>query len=283
MSALERAQRCQQEVVLPNEYLAYGLCVAPNGSFVLVGRGRTVYRVNFTTQKVTHTYQGFKCACGVALTPDGLEALVADCNGSRVGRVQLATGHVDFPFGGDGEFKNASDVDVADDGSFALVTNYGNGTVGRIDFATTLPLPPRPRPQPYSGFSNPTGVAISPGRSFALVSCYGDNTLRRLELATGAVTAVFKGFNAPRGVAFSPDGAWALVANQGGNNVGLIDLASGVVTFPAALSGLAGVPFRGPAPAWRAGASSCRSARSCARTCSASRGRCSWCAASSGP
>ena len=172
MSALERAQRCQQEVVLPkNGGYARGLCVSPNGSFVLVAQYTTVSRVNLTSQEVTHTYQGFKDALGVALTPDGLEALVADYVGSRVGRVQLATGHVDFPFGGDGEFKNAIDVDVADDGSFALVTNEGNGTVGRIDFskdnnnnnkATALPLPPRPRPQAYSGFSNPRPTLVPP-------------------------------------------------------------------------------------------------------------------------
>jgi hypothetical protein len=174
----------------------------------------------------------------VALTPDGLEAVVADYHGDRVGRIQLATGRVDFPFGGDGEFKSANSVAVADDGSFALVTNWGNGTVGWIDLLSNKNQKKGTRPEAYSGFKNPTGVAISPDWSCALVSCDGDDTVRRLELATGAVTAVFKGFRGPRGVALSPDGAWALVANLCGHNVGLIDLTTGDVTFPAALSGL---------------------------------------------
>ena len=98
MSALERAQRCQQEVVLPNNgFYPYGLCVSPNGSFVLIGQHTTVYRVNLTSQEVTHTYQGFKCATGVALTPDGLEALVANQGGNNVGLIDLASGVVTFP------------------------------------------------------------------------------------------------------------------------------------------------------------------------------------------
>jgi DNA-binding beta-propeller fold protein YncE len=163
--------------------------VSPDHSFVLVAKGETVVRVDLATRKVTHTYKGFEGASGVALTPDGLEAVVADALGNRVGRIQLATGRVDFPFGGDGEFKNASDVAVADDASFALVTNYGNDTVGRIDLLSNNNHKKGTRPEAYSGFKRPTGVAVSPDRSCALVSCQGDNTVRRLELATGTVTS----------------------------------------------------------------------------------------------
>ena len=195
---LERAKRCPPDVELPkNGWPAYGCAVSPNRSFVLVAKWETVVRVDLATRKVTHTYKGFEGASGVALTPDGLEAVVADYSGSRVGRIQLATGRVDFPFGGDGEFKGAHSVAVADDGSFALVTNYGNDTVGWIDLLSNNNHKKGTRPKAYSGFKDPRGVAISPDRSCALVSCQGDNTVRRLELATGTVTAVFEGFKGP--------------------------------------------------------------------------------------
>jgi DNA-binding beta-propeller fold protein YncE len=192
---LERAKRCPPAFALPEDRCcAYGCAVSPNRSFVLVAKMKTVVRVDLATRKVTHTYKGFKGANGVALTPDGLEAVVADYRGSRVGRIQLATGRVDFPFGGDDEF---NDVAVADDGSFALATNWGNGTVGWIDLLSNNNHKKGTRPKAYSGFKDPRGVAISPDRACALVACDGDNTVRRLELATGTVTAVFEGFKGP--------------------------------------------------------------------------------------
>ena len=87
---------------------------------------------------------------GVAIAPSGGFALVANFDGN-VGRIDLGTGAVTFPYTG----FSPHGVAIAPSGGFALVANAGGDNVSRIDLGTGAVT------FPYTGFSAPDGVAIA--------------------------------------------------------------------------------------------------------------------------
>jgi DNA-binding beta-propeller fold protein YncE len=153
----------------------------------------------------------------LAITPDGLYALIADWSNNAVRRVEIRTGDVTTLVGG------------------TSGSNDGFGTGAQ--------------------FSNPVGIAISPDGFFALVTEYGNSVIRKVVLGTGAVTTLAgaKGvagfsdgrgtvsrFNYPEGIAISPDGWFAVVTDKGEHSIRFIALATGdVTTVAGSTSGLA--------------------------------------------
>jgi DNA-binding beta-propeller fold protein YncE len=130
---------------------------------------------------------------GVAISPDGLFALVTDMNNHLISRIDIST---------------------------ASVTRLaGSSTAGVGDGSASV-----------AKFNTPTGVSISPDGSFALITDKENSQIRRIAISTGAVTTLAGSgtgatgstngigtgafFNIPRGVSISPDGLFALVADS---------------------------------------------------------------------
>ena len=205
-------------------------------------------------------YQG-----GIALSPDGQFALVAD-HGGAIRRLQVAdgavaSGTVTTPW------RNVPDpnaIAISADGAFAIFTQ--STAVSRLDLQASPPVSPTLLAgQLFSAgavdatgtnarFSIAYGVALSPDGSFALVADTDNHTIRKVIVATGAVTT-FAGsagqagstdaisttarFNNPHGIVVSADGAFALVADTGNSTIRKLDLATAEVTT---LAGSVGQP-----------------------------------------
>ncbi len=113
----------------------------------LAGSGDTVFSDG------TGTSATFNEPSGVAISFDGVFALVADANNNRVRRVTLATGVVTTLAG-----SSSDSAPFAD----------GTGSA--------------------ASFSYPSGVSTSPDASFALVVDTFNNRVRHIVVATGEVT-----------------------------------------------------------------------------------------------
>jgi DNA-binding beta-propeller fold protein YncE len=187
-----------------------GVSISPNGLFALVadndnhlirqividsGAVTTLAGLALTpgsTDGIGSNARFFFCS-GVAISTDGLFALVADTNNHLIRRIDITT---------------ASVTRLA--GSSAAGVGDGSASVARFNF--------------------PTGVSISPDGSFALIADNTNHQIRRIAISTGAVTTLAGSgtgatgstngigtgafFNIPRGVSISPDGLFALVADS---------------------------------------------------------------------
>jgi DNA-binding beta-propeller fold protein YncE len=198
---------------------------------------------------------------GVAISSDGLFALVADYTNHRLRRIEMATSVVTTLAGSntassvDGigtaaTFRNLIGVSISLDASFALVTDGSSHRVRRIEIATGVVTTLAGSSAGYAdgagalaAFNNPFDVAISPNASFALVADFSNHRVRLLSIATGAVTTLVgstQGYadgtgtsaklNNPYAVAISSDGTFALVIDNGNNRVRRVVIATGVVT-----------------------------------------------------
>ncbi|MDF3293222.1 Ig-like domain repeat protein [Streptomyces silvisoli] len=163
---------------------------------------------------------------GVAITPDGLHAYVANEGSNNVSVIATATNTVTAtvpvgttPFG----------VAITPDGLHAYVTNSGDNTVSVIATATntvtaTVPVG-----------TTPLGVAITPDGLHAYVANEGSNNVSVIATATNTVTATVPVGTTPLGVAITPDGLHAYVTNSGDNTVSVIATATNTVTATVAV------------------------------------------------
>jgi DNA-binding beta-propeller fold protein YncE len=202
------------------------VAVSPDGSFALVSDNinHCIRRVQIATGVVT-TLAGSTTGCkggsnsnidgtgpsaafcnpnGVAISPDGTFALVADANTYRVRRIVIATR--------------------------VVTTLAGNQVIGSADGTGES-----------ASFNGPHGVAISPDGSFALVGDTNNLLVRRVVIATGVVTTLagsgtfasvdgignLASFFNTQDVFISPDGAFALVTE--GARVRRVVIATGAV------------------------------------------------------
>eukprot|EP01048_Picozoa_sp_COSAG05_P014773 COSAG05_NODE_1703_length_4249_cov_8.733735_1_plen_1033_part_10 len=149
----------------------------------------------------------FSYPTGVALSPDGAFALIADRSNHRIRKLVLATK--------------------------AVTTLAGQSSRGFADAVGTS-----------ARFSSPTGVALSPDGAFALIADQYNHRIRKLVLATKAVTTLAgqssygfadavgtsARFYNPTRVALSPDGAFALIADRSNHRIRKLVLATKAVT-----------------------------------------------------
>lgn len=194
------------------------VAISSDDAFALIAdyNNHRVRRIEIKTGQVTTlagSYSGFADGArsmaqfnhprGIAVSSDGLFALVADQDNQRVRRVEIATGLV--------------------------TTLAGSGSRGFADGAGLTAL-----------FAEPTGVAISSNGLFALVSDRNNNRVRGINLATGQVITVagnsgsvqyadgtgsMASFSVPCGAAISSDSTFALVADTFNNRVRYARLA----------------------------------------------------------
>lgn len=220
------------------------------------------------------TSASFSTPLGVAISPDGGFALVADANNHRVRRIGLATGAVTTLAGSDSStFADGTGtaagmnypfgIAISNDGVFALVTENSGRRVRRIVIATgvvtvlagslTATAATVDGTGTQASFNVPRAMAISPDSSVALVAEYSGHVVRHIAIVTGTVTTLAgsgtgafadgmgtqASFNSPTGLVISPDGAIALVVDNRNFRVRRIVIATGLVSTLAG-SGSAG-------------------------------------------
>eukprot|EP01043_Picozoa_sp_COSAG02_P063577 COSAG02_NODE_9050_length_2349_cov_11.470667_1_plen_431_part_00 len=235
-------------------------------------------RVSFTGQEVTTlagsgywgvgsndgtgTAAQFHSPQGVAYSPDGTKALVADPQNNKIREITVASGVVETlagsgtPGSNDGtgtaaQFTGPTSVAYSPDGTKALVADKGNSKIREITVASgvveTLAGSGTRGSNDGTGtaaeFHSPQGVAYSPDGTKALVADTGNNKIREITVASGVVetlagsgtsgsndgTGTGAEFSYPEGVAYSPDGTKALVADTSNHKIREITVASGVV------------------------------------------------------
>jgi DNA-binding beta-propeller fold protein YncE len=205
--------------------LVRGVTISPNGLYALIADGNNLVRhIVLSTASVTTlagsglgstngigTVAKFSSPASIAISPDGLFALVADTSNHRIRHIVISTVNVTTlagagtvgPSNGVGtnaEVDNPSGVSISPDGLFALVTSFNSQTIRLIDissaevsiFAGQWAVGAINGKGTNAKFYSPYGVSIAPDGTFALVSEYGNNIIRRLsvEELTGAPTLV---------------------------------------------------------------------------------------------
>ncbi len=187
-------------------YEPEGLAVSRDGSFALVADtgNHTIRRLDLASgalttlagqPRVSGTADGagaqaqFSFPRGVAISPDGSFALVADSNSQTIRRIDLAT---------------------------AAVTTFAGGP-GQAGGADGPPQDAR--------FFFPRGLAISADGTFALVANFSGSTIRRIDLTSGSVTTL-AGANRQTG---ANDGASLAARLYFPGGVGLTDSGTAVV------------------------------------------------------
>ena len=182
---------------------------------------------------------------GVAITPNGAFAYVANFDSNNISVIDTATNAVVAtvpvgigPFG----------VAVAPSGAFAYVTAFDScaGSVSVIDTTANSPTVNTvvATVSPLGGC--PTGVAIAPSGAFAYVANFTANNVAVINTATNTVLTTVPVGSGPRGVAITPNGAVAYVANSTSNDIAVINTATNTVaaTVPVGVgpSGVAITP-----------------------------------------
>ena len=195
----------------------HDVALSPDGKIALVADGNSyrVRKIVVATQVVTTVagtgQKGFKDGkgdqarlaqtTGLAISPDGKFALLAEHFNHAVRRLVLATRQV------------------------SALAGAGPSAPGLKDASGA-----------NAKFRNPHRVAISPDGFTALVGDYGNHVIRKIVIATGAVSTLagsgsagFKDavgksaiFNKPAGVAFSADGSFALIADEGNDRIRMV-------------------------------------------------------------
>ena len=166
---------------------------------------------------------------GVAATPDGKFAYVANDGSNTISVINTATNQVtstsvgNIPFG----------VAVTPDAKFAYVTNNGSNTVSVIDTTTnqvanTVPVG-----------TGPFGLAVTPDGKSAYVANNGSNNVTVIDTGTKGVVATIAVGAQPQGIAITPDGQFAYVTNLASNTVSVISTTSNTVVASVP------VPFAG--------------------------------------
>ena len=190
------------------------LAAVPTGSSVLAA----------SSPSVSATVSGFSNPYGIAVTPNGSYAYVADYAANAVYVVDTATNAVSASL----SVLTPFDVAITPNGSYGYAPNYvaAPGTVTVIDTSTNSVT----ATVSDASLNYPRGVAISPNGSYAYVANYGGGTVSVIDTSTNSVTATVTVGLGPWGVAVSPDGSTAYVPNSSSGTVSVIDTSTNSVT-----------------------------------------------------
>ncbi|KAK1178904.1 IPT/TIG domain-containing protein [Streptomyces sp. NBS 14/10] len=173
-----------------------------------------------------HTIPVGPTPVGIAVTPNGATAYVADSGGTAVTAISTATDTVAATVTvGSGPWA----VAVSPDGAYAYVTRTSAGAVAVIATATNTVA------ATISGFSSPRGLAVTPDGSRLYVANSGAGTVAVVNTATRAVIATVTVGSSPDAVVVRPDGAVVYVSNTGSGTVSAISTATNTVS--ATISG----------------------------------------------
>ena len=210
---------------VPVRYEPGAIAIAPNGT-VVVSSGSNIDAgaisvIDLTTQQVVGKPIPYEHRVhGLAITPDGREALV----GTEQGRVLfidlLSDQIVDETYVGGSPLRIA----VTPDGRYAVVPLFETSAVSVIDLSTRSVVG-----EPIPVDDSPYEVAISPNGSFAYIGSVQLPTpsVSKIDLAAHQVVENALVEGQPWGITLSPDGSVAYLAGGNTTNrVEMIDTAS---------------------------------------------------------
>jgi hypothetical protein len=247
-------------------YVPYAISISSDGVFALIADSynHLIRHIIISTASVTTlagaagtsgttngvgTVSRFNTPRSVAISPNGLFALVGDSSNHLIRHIVMSTISVTTLLGAgssgstngvgtSAKFYVPSAISIFPDNLFALVADTGNQLIRHIDIssasATTL-VGRTGSAGSTNGigttvtFYNPYDVSISPDGLFGLVTEFDNNHIRLIDISTRAVS-FFAGstimddkgstngigtnskFNNPFGVSIAPDGTFALVS-----------------------------------------------------------------------
>lgn len=179
---------------------------------------------------------------GVAITPNGAFAYVANSTSNDVSVIDTATNTVvaTVPVG-----IGPLGVAIAPSGAFAYVTafDFCAGSVSVIDTTVGSPTVNTvvAKVSPLGGC--PTAVAVAPNGAFAYVANFTANNVAVVDTSTNTVVKTVPVGSGPRGVAITPNGAFAYVADSMSNTVSVIETTTNTVVATVASAAIGGGPF----------------------------------------
>lgn len=158
---------------------------------------------------------------GIALTPDGTRAYVANRASNTVSVIDTATDTViqTIPTGVAPVF-----VASSPDGTRVFVTVNTDGLLSVIDTATNTIVADVPVG------AGASAVGVTPDGTRAYVSVQNADLVSVVDTATNTVTGTVPVAGGPIGVAVTPDGSRVYVASLMSNSVSVIDTATNTVT-----------------------------------------------------
>ncbi|MEV4259657.1 YncE family protein, partial [Spirillospora sp. NPDC049652] len=197
---------------------------APQGFVSLSSQGR-VAQVDVATHMIVATRIRTDSAHGVAVTPDGLKAYVADTGQYDVAAVDVASGKATKIFVG--PYPQAVAVAPGGRAVYAAVTGGDTGA-GGADEVKVIDTGTDRVTRTIKVGTAPRQVAFSPDGRRAYVSYAGGVGV--IDTGAGKVVRRIGGMAAAQGVAVTPDGRRLLVTDPRGGRTWLVDAASGKVT-----------------------------------------------------
>jgi len=223
----------QATATLQGDYNPVALAITPNGQDAWVASEPTSANTSLPAELIEVSLTGTppgtiaqtinlpsgSSPSAVAITPNGLEALVADYNQGAVTPVNLQTGkvgsNIDVGLSGGGSSPEPQSIAVSPNGQDAYVADFGDGTLTQIALSNNSVSP-----VPLETGYNPVQVAVSPDGSTAWVTEDSASSPSSAgfvvpvaipTMTVGSPIAV--GLN-PDGVAITPDGSTVYVANE---------------------------------------------------------------------
>jgi YVTN family beta-propeller protein len=171
---------------------------------------------------------------GIAITPDGRFAYVADAASNGVSVIDTRTNEVVPVGGGDaiGVGEQPGGIAMTPDGRFVYVADKGSGGVSVIETATNEVKPVAGGTEIKVG-KDPFAIAITPDGRFAYVANSESNGVSVIDTATNEVRTVgglaeVPVATDPLAIAITPDGRFAYVVG-GGGGITVIDTATNAV------------------------------------------------------
>jgi DNA-binding beta-propeller fold protein YncE len=253
------------------------MAVSPDAKFALVAdSGNNRIRWLDLKTNIVSTFSGglrgfadgadaqFNDPTGIAISPNGKYALIADYFNHRIRKLDLTSKIVTTVAGGDAgfsdgvhaQFCNPYRLTIAPSGTYALVADAYNHRIRRLDLSSYVVSTVAGGMAGYADgmsaeFNNPTSIAISPDETFVLVADSFNNRIRRIELPSGRAST-FAGsasgfadgsnalFRRPSSVAIMMDRKSAIVTDDDNHRVRKLDLATGeVMTLMGSSAGYA--------------------------------------------
>lgn len=200
------------------------------------------YASSLAINKVIATVGVGDTPAGIAVTPNGLFAYVANNNndgisgGDSVSVINLKTNTVIATIT-DPSFHEPYTITINAAGTLAYVTNSNSSTVSIINIATNTVA------SVINGFDGPSGFAIAPNGTTAYVNNYGGpagvmsgngTTVSVVNLTTNTIVGTITVGLAPAGLAVTPNGEFVYVidyvdGNPGTGTISIIATSSNTV------------------------------------------------------
>jgi len=182
---------------------------------------------SYAVNKVVTTINVGDTPAGIAITPDGKYAYVANNNndgivgGDTVSVINVATSTV-IATVSDPSFNQAYTITINEMGTRAYVTNSNSSTI------TIIAIPSNVVIGTIAGFDGPSGMVISPNGYIAYVNNYGGpiagsgfgTTVSVVNLNSNMIVGTITVGQAPAAMAISKDGSFVYTINYVDGNPG---------------------------------------------------------------